>query len=123
PASSPPGRDQVRRRCATLPGLFPARSSRSRLSESRRLPEQLIGVDDFAEARFVAAVAAILVGMISPDQQRIALPERMPVGLLGRHALKEIILGVMLADMVEAQEAPAAWPVEAGRLQWRFIFP
>jgi len=43
--------------------------------------------------------------------------------LVGAHTLEIIVLGVVLADVVEAQEAPVAGPVEIGRLQRRLIFP
>ena len=40
-----------RSRRPAVPPLFPARRARPRLSESRRLPQQLIGLDHLAEAR------------------------------------------------------------------------
>ena len=64
--------------------LFPARRARPRLSEGRRLPQQLIGLDHFAEAAFVAPVAAILVGVVAADQARIALAQLMSVGVLAK---------------------------------------
>ena len=62
--------------------LFPARRARPRLSESGGLPQQLIGLDHSPSARFVAAVAAVLVGVIAADQRRIALAQRVAVGVL-----------------------------------------
>ena len=81
PARPSRGRSEVGRGRAALPPLFPARRARPRLSEGGGLPEQLIGLDHLAELRFVAAVAAILVGVIAADQHRIALAQRMAVGI------------------------------------------
>src|SRR5258708_6049274 len=37
--------------------------------------------------------------------------------LLGAHAVEEVVPGVVLADMVEAEKAPGAGTVEIGRLE------
>src|SRR5690349_18473438 len=71
-----------RRRGTALSPLLPLGSSRPRLGEGRRFPQELIGLDDFAETPLVASVAAILVGVIAPDEARIALAEGMAIGIL-----------------------------------------
>ena len=77
------------------------------------------------------------IGEIAPRRRRVgavggegagrALPagdRRLRRGDLVRaHAVEEIVLRIVLADMVEAQQAPGARPVEIGRLQRRLNSP
>src|SRR5215208_2187841 len=94
------------------------------LAEARRLA----AVADASEAR---GDGVERIGEVAPPRGRVGAVRRklaarpIPAGerrlrlgdLLGGHPVEEIVLGIMLADVVEAQEEPAARPVEIGRLK------
>src|SRR5690606_40617582 len=51
------------------------------LCEDPALPQKLIGCDDLAEPRLVAAVAAVAIGVIFAHQLAVAAAQRRTVGL------------------------------------------
>src|SRR6185312_13623754 len=68
--------------------------------------------------RRVGAIGGELAARSFPSAER----RLRAADLVGTHPLEKIILGVVLADMVEAKEAPRSRSVEVRRLERRLEF-
>ena len=83
--------------------MMPANSGKS-----ARALQQLVGVDDLHQLPLVSPIAAIAIRMVTPNQFRIALPKRGPVGvtLKAKHTKRMSFLGREAVDALPTSLRP-----------------
>ena len=87
------------------------------LTEAR--PDGIQGIDKISPGRWrIRAICREPTARPLPSRDR----RLRAVDFLGAHSIEEIVPGIVLADVVEAQEPPPAGPVEIGCGQRRFEF-
>ena len=96
---------------------------RDGFARSRMLPKRAeIASSGSAKSLHLGGGSAPLAANVRLGRSQPASGDCASRDFVGAHAVEEIVLRIVLADMVEAQEAPAARPVEIGRLERRLEF-